>query len=390
MKKPDPIFLKRTAHLQPPADVKEDTSFTKLHSRRRPLPGASLDNQSLDQKGHQIAKVLPSLIFVLGMILVVHGLAYIADTYAPDGNTRFLQVDRQHTRAILANAGRINALVLGNSHAGSVQMKALGYENGYRFARADGDMFEVHHFIRSFAPRLTRMDVVFVPVSYFSFLEENSSSQEVDIRRVHMYASLPNWQFLPGDLEPFLVGKSHTYLPIPRLIREDNWEGVFYALFGQEPEQKGFIEVAAGDCSFLSAEEMSASVENRVAKYMRLNQEMSANHPDLAKDVYNVMADTYRYLQSRGVRLIFYTPPYYQEYTEQYMAQDPATVQLMYSSMERMQQELGVEYYDFSKDPEFAQNRELFKDSDHLNSCGAEKFSQKLNQVVNNQKVAQP
>jgi hypothetical protein len=43
-----------------------------------------------------------------------------------------------------------------------------------------------------------------------------------------------------------------------------------------------------------------------------------------------------------------------------------------------LQQAFGVEYYDFSHDPELTSHPELFYNSDHLNECGYQAMSAKL------------
>lgn len=335
-------------------------------------------------------RLLSAVVFFLGLVILIHALAALAASLAPDFNTRFLQVDQQHVANILANAERIDALALGNSHAGSLHMGSLNAQHGYRFPRADGDLFETRALVRYLAPRLPQMQTVLIPISYFSFLTENTASTEVAVRREHLYAALPTWQFPLRDVKSFLLGKSHVYLPVGRLVREDNWEGVFYALLGRPPELKGFIEVAAGDCSSLSADQLAASAENRVAKYMRLNQEMQAQRPNLAADAYAALAETVRDLQQRGVRVILFTPPYWQGYNERYQSEDPETIRLMYASLARLQSELEVEYYDFAADPAISANPALFKDSDHLNSCGAQQFSQRLDQAMRAQQAVRP
>lgn len=358
-------------------DVQEEMTLPPeaLRPRSRPLQPRSLALSRPD-------KLLSPLLFLLGCVILVHVLVFLSDNLAPDGNTRFLQVDRMHTSQILQSAAKIDALALGNSHTGSLDMKALGFENGYRFPRADGDLFETRYYLEQLIPRMPQVDIVLIPISYFSFLGDNRMSAEVEIRRAHMYASLPSWDALPGDFSNYLIGKSHTFFPVTRLLRPDNWEGVLYALLGSPPEEQGFIEVAAGDCTYMDAETMNASVKNRVAKYMRLTEEMSARHPDLASDTYNTVARIHQFLQSRGVRAVFFTPPYLKTYTDYYREQDPETVTLMRHSMEQLQAEYGVEYYDFSQDETFSLDITQFKDSDHLNACGASAFSKRFRSAL--------
>lgn len=353
-------------------DVPEELSLPRAGRR------LALNRQALALL--RLGRRISPFIFLLGAFLLVHALAFIADRYAPDSSTRFLQADRQHVANILASADHLDALALGSSHTGSLQMPALGYPSGYRYARADGDLFETRYLLEALVPRLARLETVLLPISYFSFSTDNSLSAEVEVRRAHLYASLPSWRFRQGDLEDWLAGLSHAYFPILRLPRSDNWESVFYALLGRPPEVKGFVEVAPGDCSFLPPAELDASVDNRVDKYMRLTQEMNAGRPELEQEAYAAAAGMVRLLRERGIRVVLFTPPYWQGYSESYAARDPQTVARMAANLQRLQQELGVEYYDFSTDPEFATDPTLFKDSDHLNSCGAERFSAKFRQ----------
>ncbi len=327
-------------------------------------------------------RLLSLLVFTAGLFLLVHALAYLATTLAPDGNTRFLQADLEHLRRLEQGAGRIEALALGNSHTGALDMAALGYQNGYRFARADGDLFETRHYLEQLLPRLPRAGVVLIPLSYFSFETDNSLAAEVELRRAHLYASVDSWRFLEGDFLNLLRGKSQVYFPVLSLVREDNWEGVFYALLGDPVEQKGFIEVEAGDCSSLSPEQMQASVENRVAKYLRLTGEMRARNPALAQENAANVAAIQQLGQALGRRVVFFTPPYLQSYTEHYQEQDGETLAAMRLAVERLVREQGIEYYDFSQSPPFTRSPELYKDSDHLNACGMQQFSQLFREAL--------
>jgi len=327
-------------------------------------------------------RLLSLLVFSAGLFLLVHALAYLATTLAPDGNTRFLQADLAHLRRLEQGAARIEALALGNSHTGALDMAALGFEHGYRFARADGDLFETRYYLEQLLPRLPRAGVVFVPLSYFSFESDNALSVEVELRRAHLYASVGSWRFLEGDFLNLLRGKSQVYFPVLSLVREDNWEGVFYALLGQPAEQKGFIEVEAGDCSSLTPEQMQASVENRVAKYRRLTGEMRRKNPALAEENYANVVAIQQLGLSLGRRVVFFTPPYLQAYSDHYRAQDGETLAAMRALVERLVREEDLEYYDFSQSPHFTHAPELYKDSDHLNACGMQQFSRLFRETL--------
>jgi hypothetical protein len=131
---------------------------------------------------------------------------------------------------------------------------------------------------------------------------------------------------------------------------------------------------------------MQASVENRVAKYMRLAEEMRANHPGLEQDVVHTVQAIDRYLKSQGVQAVFFTPPYLQSYSDYYQAHDPQTVAQMRQLVAQLQQAdgdgSGITYYDFSQEAEFTQDRTLYRDADHLNGCGARLFSARFREVL--------
>lgn len=325
-----------------------------------------------------------SACFVLVGIVIVHLLAYVANTFAPDGNTRFLQFDRKHVAQILRSSQKIEALAVGNSHAGALNLKALGYDTGYRFPRPDADLFEVQYYLEDLMPKLPRVEVVFIPISYFAFHEDNAASEEVTIRRSHMYATLSTWRFLEGDLVRFIDGKTRTVFPIMSIVRADNWEEVVYAMMGQQPEEEDFIEVAEDDCTSLDDDTMAASIANRVEKHTRITAEVGVKNPDVTSDTYKTVIEIHRYLQDRGVRAVFFTPPYFKGYTEHYQATDPETIALMRQAMVALQREYGIEYYDFSTDEDFVFDKTLFRDSDHLNGCGAKLFSEKFRQILMN------
>ncbi len=99
------------------------------------------------------------------------------------------------------------------------------------------------------------------------------------------------------------------------------------------------------------------------------------NHPEVAAETYASLSAAIRLLQKQGVRVILFTPPYYQPYRALY-AGEP-TLPEMKRLAERLRAEHGVEYYDFSED-ELSLDPENFRDSDHLNFRGKERFTRRL------------
>jgi hypothetical protein len=89
-----------------------------------------------------------------------------------------------------------------------------------------------------------------------------------------------------------------------------------------------------------------------------------------------------QYLQARNIQVVFFTPPYYEAYITSYQLADPQAMQGMVETMQALRQEFGIEYYNYAADPTFSADFRLYKDSDHLNLCGKEQFSQSLSQSM--------
>jgi quinol monooxygenase YgiN len=124
---------------------------------------------------------------------------------------------------------------------------------------------------------------------------------------------------------------------------------------------------------------LAEAAEIDVATYQGRMSTMAAGNTHLQRDTYRTAVELIRLLQERDIRVVFYTPPYYESYVE---LSDPAMIEEMKQIMSGLQQEYGVEYYDLSADEELISDSRLFLNSDHLNLCGARVFSTRLNELM--------
>jgi hypothetical protein len=322
-----------------------------------------------------------STIFLLGGLVLVQALAHIADSVAPDGNTLFLQNDQRHVEQLLAQSQTIDAIAIGNSHTASINLKTLGYD-GHKFVRADSDFFEVQYELEKLLPKMPAVKTVFVPVSYFSFHWDSAAAEDTEIRRIHMYTVMPSWQFRSGDIENFVKGKGHSIFPVRSIVREDNWEAIIKVILGSKKKIQAPVEIAEDDCRYMKVEDLTAHIESRASRAIRLVSVMGANHPGLETDLHKTVVEIIQYLKAQNIQVVFFTPPYFRAYTEFYQTHDPEPIALMKQRMRTLQQEYGIEYYDFSTEEEFVSNHRFFADGDHLNGCGAKLFSAKFKQVL--------
>jgi hypothetical protein len=311
----------------------------------------------------------------------MHGLAYIAERVAPDGDTEALLNERQHVEQLLESRNTIEAMAIGNSHNWSLNLQTLGYR-GYRFTRPAADLFEIHYQLETLLPRTTSVKTIFIPISYHMFRFNTVNAEDTAVRRIHMYTATPSWKFMKGDFRNFMAGKINIIVPIQSVVRKDNWKDIFDELTGSGEEERFPFDIPADDCDYLEIERLIDYTEKRVARTIRLTRDMLAKQPTLEEDSFEVITKIILFLHARQIRVIFFTPPYFHTYTDLYLAQDGETVARMQQTMRRLQQEYGVEYYDFSRSKEFITQNTLFRDGDHLHGCGAILFSEKFKQVL--------
>lgn len=330
--------------------------------------------------------IVKGLLFLFGCIALLHLMAYVSQTVAPDGTTTFLLIDQGHVNELLENASSAEAIVVGNSHGEDIDFEAMN-EEGYQLARAWGDLFEAEYYLQALVPKLPNLQTVYLPVSYFTFYWDNAAAKNLNIRRQNMYGSVPSWRFIHGDFLNFIQGRGNQLVPITIVLREDNWRDVFYALLSRENSLQEKVQQPkpANECDIFQTAQLEEVSYSRAGQQIELAKEIAENNPDVKQDALESAKNIIEYLQNRNIRVVFFTPPYYQAYNEAYKNNDSDAIILLHNNMEKLQEEYGVEYYNFSSDPAFSTEESLFQDSDHLNDCGDLKFSEVLNRILFNE-----
>lgn len=324
-------------------------------------------------------------LFVVGAMLIAQALAFVVTSLQLDQIAAYqLQIKK-----LLKNKEKINLITIGNSHHMSIDFKSLD-QKGYHLWREGGDFFEMKYQLETLLPRLPNNKTVLIAVSYFSFHSDKSARENTKEERIWMYAALPSLSFIEGEFKYFILGKINQFFPLHTIVRPDHWNQVFGRIFifnkslrttnierGEDGQSLQYQYVG---CKYYELHDLIIKTkEIGVQKYFKTQHEALANHPHLTTDAYETVVQMIEYLQERNIRTVFYTPPYFETYTEFY---DAETVKLMKSYMEQLQQDYKIEYYDFSTDPEFIHNHRLFVDDDHLNLCGARQFSAKLKEIL--------
>ena len=326
---------------------------------------------------------LNTTLFVIGGVLIAQLLTFVVRTLQSDYATDYrLQIDQ-----FLQQSSEIELITMGNSHNLALDLNEFD-QKGYHLWRNGGDFFEIKYLLDYLLPKFSNVRTVLIPASYFTFHINKSSWKILKRDRRRMYTVIPSWRFIDGEFQEFVLGKIYLIFPLETLVRQDHWEMVIQSLFDKslrtgntnraEDGQEVIAKYTA--CEYKEFNELvTYTKEIGISHHLEAQRDSLESHPNLPTQAYEAAVDVIEVLQERDIRVVFYTPPYFEAYTDLY---DPETLAVMKGYMAQLQQEYQIEYYDFSTDPEFIHDHRLFYDDDHLNLCGARLFSAKLNKII--------
>jgi hypothetical protein len=336
-------------------------------------------------KGHRA--MWPGLVrtacFLLGFWALANALGSLADAVAP--MNVYAQSQAERFSALMADSAEVEAIALGNSHSEAIDFGVLGLQ-GHRLARGGTDLFEVKLYAQSVTPVLPKLRVAFIAISYFSFARNNLLFDDTRNLRIELYALLPTWRPLPGDHRLWLLGKLQRYFRIMSLVRPDNWHDVFMAGLTVKTEEAADPMTTSltpwGTCAHYTASQLEVMGNDIGTKAASRHLESLALDPLVETQAYEALAQTVELLQSHGVRVVLFTPPYYAAYNQRFSEVAPAMINNMYRAVENLQAQYAVEYYDAAALPAFSTHPELFFNSDHLNECGMRGFAAYLQPMM--------
>lgn len=231
---------------------------------------------------------------------------------------------------------------------------------------------------------MPELDTVFINVSYFAFFRDNT---HVDLtyfqtRRTHLYMVAPPSTPIDGDKGRFLLAKTQPIAPIMAVLREDNWYGVFTNLVnGSVVEASQSPEAATDDAAPVCEHQPPQQLEEHgyatAIRHLDVTDRVLQQNADVALKAYATWSETISQLQANNIEVVLYTPPYFASYsyffeTEGGAQQLDTTQQLTAQLADKFE----IDYYDFSAEPTIINDHTLFADSDHLNECGSEAFTE--------------
>ncbi len=338
-------------------------------------------NGTVGRPAHPIRR---TLLFSAGLLAAVRLAAACATTLDPLESSAYGRQDRERMAALLADPLPVEALVLGNSHAGAIDAATLG-ASAQVLNRGGGDLFEMRLYAAALLPRLPRLRRLYLTLSPFSLDWDNSADAAMKVRRVHAYAALPGWSFLPGDAFRFLMGKADPWIGVTQVLRGDSWKGVLLAALGRRPAsaERQTLEgaapaMAAEPCPLRSAADLDRHARRRAQEVAATVAAMAALQPDIRPRALRALETMIGQAQARGMAVTLVTPPYWRRYAADLARDMPKAAVDGAVAARRLAARLQVPYLDHSQDPRFIDDAAAFRDGDHLNACGAARFTRAL------------
>lgn len=250
----------------------------------------------------------------------------------------------------------------------AIDFKALGVLHGYHLWMGGGDLFEARYLAEAFVPQLPRLRLLFVPLSYPILRQDNGGPNR----------QLAPWKLSDGDW------RNRLRAWIRPVVRQDHWRHVaHFWLFGVAPR------VLAADGNLIQPWKPwdPAAVDVESPKYaanvhLRRVAKVFAASPDIEVRTEACLQELIHFARQRGVRIIFYTPPYARAYSERMRDKNPELLAHWQQIIRRLVTEEHIEYHDFSRDPRFIDQPDYFGNEDHMNPKGAHVFSRELRRVA--------
>lgn len=249
-------------------------------------------------------------------------------------------------------------------------------------------MFETDYLLRSVAPLLPKLEVLFLPISPLDFHHDNGLwERRHEIRRAH-YAITPTWslRMIHKDVKNLVKGK------LSAIVRRDHWRGVFKsvleALRGPAPKTQSGWKDPFGEVDVdgyigpriqltMKSDSLTGRIDE-VREQIFLLKEAAKTHPNLPGEVYMALVSIIKTARLHNLKLVLFAPPQTDIFNEMLSKEGREIADIRNFYLQKSENEFGVEFYNFAQAPTFVHNYNYFFNEDHLNVMGARVFSQKL------------
>ena len=260
------------------------------------------------------------------------------------------------------NAEDVETLVFGSSHTFYGIRPEFFEGKAFSLANVSQGNRQDFYLLKYWAGRYKHLKTVIVPISFYTWfghgLEYGTESYRCRYYKIYMDCELySDWSLYNLELSDMrtALGKLGKYF-----------------LKGEDP---GYDEYGWGNTYKLSEKKMDKWNDGTEAEASVKRH--TVKNWDNVDTNYKRMQEMASFCKSHGITLVLITTPCWHSYYENLNADQ---LSKMYELSHQFQQECGVHYFDYLKDPRFAADD--FYDSNHLSEVGAEKFTKILNKDI--------
>lgn len=268
-----------------------------------------------------------------------------------------------------AAAPQVRVLCMGSSHAHDGILPGLVHPGAFNLAAVSQSLRYDCALVHEYAPSLPGLQLVVIPVSYFSLQSELDRGTEAWRAYYYFHVhGIPHRDWRTGTHARnwsawFLWGRDHG-LDAVRGVQPPLVSGAYDAAGGLLPDHFPAVPAAVRESPARAAEETAA-------------RHHAAMDPALAEGNVARLSELLGFLKERGVAAVFVTLPVSAGYRSH---QRPAVDALTAAALGTLGEKHGVVWHDYSADPRF--DAADFNDPDHLGVAGARKFSELLGREV--------
>lgn len=273
---------------------------------------------------------------------------------------------------------KLDLCAFGSSHAlyGYNFEKASETYRCFNFALDSQTMSYDARIMETYLDRITENTVVLITVSYFSFYEVETEYDNFESKNQRYYDFLPPNQIKEYDLYTDLMTnrlKSFSVGP----------DELLKTIFTAKPEE------AAWNAESEKIWDRSATTidiydnaEKAARRHIITGRRDNRGNLRVVDEELDALYHMIDMVQKKGGIPILITTPYLRQYNEAIKNTDPDFLDEFGSLVQKVVDDTGVSYYDFSRRSTFVDRPDLFINADHLNRSGAAIFTNLLLKTI--------
>lgn len=234
-------------------------------------------------------------------------------------------------------------------------------DNSFNFAMTSQSLTYDYRIIEQYECKIKNAEILFVPISYFSFYSDEQSQADFNSKNERYYRFLK-----PEHIKDFNCNEYVLMNAFPVLYASPAELGKAFCPFIPDASYHSTSAIALSDYS-----QDAANAYNRHYTQNLNEEHQLVPNPSEINAVYNIIS----LCEKDHIQPILITTPFRIEYNNMF---NEDFYNSFYSIINKITSTTGCQYLDYSHDPEFEKSDSFFSNADHLSSAGGMRFTQKL------------